>query len=350
MMARALAIGALLTAVACGGRPNASVQLAGAGDGVRKDIRALSIVPRVTSACPGERITATYIARLTDNSSVRLSGDELSTLVRAGVGADPFPDGSWQTSHDPMQSIRSGFHLTATLKGNDEVRADTVVAPMYECSRTQLTLPISDRFNHTTAHVRLGTFTTPFHDSVVVVAIELPTTSYIFTVLGPKQIHAGAIQIVAAGKSGRDGRPGRAGAAGSSCSSGDRGEDGEDGEAGEAGGQVDLIVEAESPWLESIVSVSNPGGAGGRAGSGGRGGAAGSTSAGSPSGSGSGRCTARPGPSGRPGHAGANGNPGPTSKTSYVIASLLWRGSPVWADPAARRAFEALDQFSATRR
>jgi hypothetical protein len=214
--------------------------------------------------------------------------------------------------------------------------------------RTQLTLPISDRFNHTTAHVRLGTFATPFHDSVVVVAIEMATNAYIFTVLGPKQIHPGAIQIVAAGKSGRDGRPGRAGAAGAACSSGDRGDDGEDGEAGEAGGQVDLIIEAESPWLESIVSVNNPGGTGGRGGSGGRGGAAGAS--GTAASSTSARCTARPGQSGRAGRAGINGNPGPPSKTSYVIASLLWRGSPIWADPAARHAFEALDQFNASRR
>jgi hypothetical protein len=310
----------------------------------RRDIRALSIVPASSRVCPGHVIAAQYVARLGDGSRVSLTHADLSMLALRGVAAEPRSDGGWQTDSDPLVSAVSGFHLSAVLASDTSVRADTTIVPTYECIHTSIELPASDQFRLTEAHIRLGTFATPFYDSVVVAVVEAGDGAPIATLLGPSQMRSGAIKIHAPGKPGRAGRAGHRGADGQPCANGENGDDGERGEPGQPGGRVDIIVQNEAPWLADLVAVSNPGGRGGAAGTGGAGGRAGTSSRQS-----GGACTSRAGRAGRMGEPGLDGPAGLPPRTTYVISSLLWPGSPVWSDAATRQAVEALIAYDAKR-
>ena len=309
--------------------------------------RAIAILPQASRVCPGQPIDVRYSARFADGSQRALRPSDITPVVRGGADAEvePRPDGNWLTNADPMRSVLTGFRLSVTLAGDSSVRGDTVVAPSYECSHTAINLPSSDRFNHTTAYVRLGTFATPFYDSVVVAVVEVEGRAPIVTILAPNQMHSGAIKVSAPGKNGAPGRAGRIGSEGGPCANGEQGEDGEPGEPGEAGGEVDIIMQDGSPWLAGLVAVSNPGGKGGAGGAGGRGGTAG------PSGrqGGGGSCSTKAGRSGRPGRPSTDG-PAGASRVTSVISQLLWSGSPIWSDLAARRAIEGLTNYDPKRR
>jgi hypothetical protein len=230
------------------------------------------------------------------------------------------------------------------LASDTSVRADTTVVPTYECIHTSIELPASDQFHPTAAHVRLGTFATPFYDSVVVAVVETGDGAPIVTLLGPSRMHSDAIKIHAPGKAGRAGRAGHGGADGQPCVNGENGDDGERGEPGQPGGSVDIIVQNEAPWLANLVAVSNPGGRGGAGGPGGAGGRPATASRQS-----GGACTSRAGRAGRMGEPGLDGPAGFPPRTTYVISSLLWPGSPIWTDAATRQAVEALIAYDAKR-
>ena len=307
----------------------------------------ISIVAAASRVCPGQSIDAKYVEHLPDGSQVNLpptdvrqvarSGDESATLTR---------DGSWQTSPDPLRSVAAGFRLSVSLARDTSVRGDTVVAPSYECLRTEVRLPPAGQTNDATAYVRLGTFVSPFYDSVVVAVVELETRVIATAVLSPKGMRTGAIRLSAPGSSGAQGRGGRSGADGVDCSNGDDGEDGLPGGAGMPGRQVTIITQEGSPWLANLVAVSNPGGRGGAGGPGGHGGMARSgPSTSSGRGSSSTACRARSGRPGRQGAPGPNGDPGEPPKVTSVLPQLLWSGSPIWSDAAARRALEGLIAF-----
>ena len=339
LCAAAVVVGACATLAA---GPTAS-QSAASEPPPRRDIRHLTILPSTKTVCPGQPIAAGYQARLSDASRVLLGPDELSRLTLRGIAAEPRPDGSWQTHADPIESAVTGFRLSAALSADPEIHADTVVVPTYQCLRTAISLPISDRYRQAKAHVRVGVFATPFYDSIVVAAVEPEGDAPFVIVLGPDRIRGGALQISAEGKSGKPGRAGSAGTDGGPCEDGEAGTDGDDGEAGEAGGEVDVILEAGVTWLAPVVNVSNSGGRGGSGGPGGRGGRAGSRSD-RPG------CNPKAGRSGRAGRSGNDGLPGPYPRTTTVIRSLLWRGSPVWSDSASRAALEALMELDGRRR
>jgi hypothetical protein len=309
----------------------------------RLDIRALRILPASPRACPGQTIAARYVATLSDGSRVSLSPGDLSLLVRSGTAAEPRKDGSWQTNTQPLASAVSGFRLSAALASDTSVRADTTIVPTYECIHTSIELPVSDRFHSTEAHVRLGTFATPFYDSVVVAVVETDGAPIVM-LLGPGQMHSGAIKIFAPGKAGRAGQAGHPGADGAPCSNGENGDPGEAGEPGQPGGRVDVIVQNEDPWLSELVAVSNPGGRGGEGGRGGAGGRAASSSR-----QGGDGCASRAGHAGKAGEPGLDGPAGLPPRTTHVISSLLWRGSPIWADADTRQALEALITYAGKR-
>ena len=298
----------------------------------RLDIRTLAIFPASPHACPGQAIGARYVATLGDGSRVSLARGDLSLLVRRGEAAEPRSDGSWQTNNQPLASAVSGFQLSAMLASDTSVRADTTIVPTYECIHTSIELPASDQFHPTAAHVRLGTFSTPFYDSVVVAVVETGDGAPIVTLLGPGQMRSGAIKIYAPGKAGRPGKAGNRGADGQACANGENGDDGERGEPGQPGGSVDIIVQNESPWLADLIAVSNPGG----------------RAATAPRQSG-GACTSRAGRAGRMGEPGFDGPAGFPPRTTYVISSLLWPGSPIWTDAATRWAVEALIAYDTKR-
>lgn len=336
------AAGVLAACATLGPGPTSS-QSAATKPPPRRDIRHLTILPSTKTACPGQPIAARYEARLGDGSRVLLGADEVSRLTLRGIAADPRPDGTWETLANPIGSAATGFRLSAVLSEDPGIHADTVVVPTYQCLRTAIVLPISERYRRTTAHVRVGVFATPFYDSIVVAAVEPEGDAPFVIVLGPDRIRSGALQIAAEGKAGKPGRAGSAGADGGPCEDGEAGTDGDDGEAGEAGGEVDVILEAGVTWLAPMVNVSNSGGRGGSGGPGGRGGRAGSRSD-RPG------CNPKAGRSGRAGRSGNDGLPGPYPRTTTVIRSLLWRGSPVWSDSASRAALEALMELDGRRR
>jgi hypothetical protein len=336
---------ALIPAVACAGRSGMSPAAP-----AHTDVSSLTVLPKQARVCPGQQIVVDYLGRRADGSRVELAPGDVSPVSPASRGegdaeAEPRNDGTWRTSADPMRSVLTGFRLSVALARDTSVRADAVVAPSYECSHTAIVLPTSDRYQLTTAHVRLGTFATPFYDSVVVAAVELEGHAPTLTVLGPREMRPGAIRIVAPGRNGAPGRAGRPGADGGSCANGEQGDDGDPGEAGQPGGNVDIIVQDGSRWLADLVAVSNPGGRGGAGGAPGAGGRANS----GPRQAGA-TCSTRAGRAGKPGRAGPDGPAGSSPRVTSVISELLWSGSPIWNDALARRAIEGLTQFDANRR
>jgi hypothetical protein len=338
--------GALIGACAGSGsatRASTSMQATANAPLPRRDIRDLAIIPAVKTVCPGQSIAARYEAVLGDGSRVRIAGADLSRLALRGIAAVATPDGSWKASDNPLESIASGFRLSVSLATDPGVHADTVIVPSYSCERLSVGLPVSDRYNQRKARVRLGLLPSPFYDSVVVAVVE-PEGGYptIF-VLDPPRMRARTLQVSAVGKPGTAGRPGNPGTDGSQCSNGGDGSDGDAGENGESGGQVDVIIAAEAPWLESLVGVSNSGGRGGAGGQGGRGGRPGARTS-EPG------CNPTYGRPGRAGRQGADGSPGPYPTTTTEEGSLLWRGSPIWFDSTARANLERLMERNSRRR
>jgi len=301
---------------------------------------SISILPKMSRACPGQQIEASYVEHFPDGSQITLPPRDVRQLASPdGDSVTTARDGYWQTSADPMRSVLTGFRLFAALARDSSVRGDTVVPPSNDCPHEVINLPSSDRFHFTHAYLRLGTFRTPFYDSVVVAVVELDGRAVGARILPPGQMRSGAIRVSAPGKNGAAGRAGRIGLAGSDCSNGEQGEDGDPGEAGQPGGQVDIITQQGSEWLADLVAVSNPGGRGGKGGEGGSGGLAASRTGSGPGGA---TCRPKPGRPGRPGAQGSDGEPGQSPKVTSVLVPLLWSGSPIWSNPAAKRAIEGL--------
>ena len=336
---------ALAMAGACAGgsqHVSSSLPRSSSVDPPRRDIRALAIIPAKQSACPGQPIAARYEATLGDGSRVKLSEADLSRLAFRGIAALPATGGDWTTSGDPLESVVSGFLLSVALASDPGVHADTVIAPSYSCARTSVGLRVSDRYNVEKARVRLGVFPSPFHDSIVVASVEPEGAAPIIIILDPPRMRVRTVIISASGKPGAAGRAGNPGNDGGQCQNGSDGSDGDSGENGESGGQVDIITQADAPWLESIVAVSNAGGRGGAAGPGGRGGRPGPRTS-EPG------CNPTYGRSGRPGRPGSDGSAGPYPTKSTAERSLLWRGSPIWFDSTARTNLEQLMELKSRR-
>jgi hypothetical protein len=327
-------------ACACASAPGSSA-LGGPESRLASFARGLNIRPASPRACPGEVVAATYEVRIDGGAVLPLTESDVSALVRKAVAAEPARNGGWLASVDPLASANSGFRLSAALGRDTTVRGDTVVVPTYGCRRTQWDARPSGPFPEK-VYVRLGTFATPFYDSIVVAVLEVAGRIPSVTILGPGEIGRGTIRINAGGANGAAGRPGLRGETGAECADGGDGRDGDDGRDGVPGGEVDIIVQAGSEWLADLVSVSNPGGHGGAAGAGGSGGSPGPIPR-SPSAS----CSPKAGHPGRSGTPGRDGEPGLRPRVTSVPFALLWSGSPLWSDSASRRVLSELIQYTA---
>jgi hypothetical protein len=308
----------------------------------------IGVIPSASRVCPGQSVAVKYVEHLPDGSQVNLAASDVRQMARSSdESATMNRDGSWQTNADPLRSVATGFHLFVSLARDTSVRGDTIIAPSHDCLRTEVRLPPATRFDDATAYVRLGTFASPFYDSLVVAVVEIDSRAMGVGVLSPKEMRSGAIKVFAPGSAGASGRAGRPGADGIDCSNGDDGEDGFPGGPGIAGRQVNVITQEGAAWLADLVAISNPGGRGGSGGAGGHGGAA---KAGPASGRGSSTaCRTRSGRPGRQGAPGPNGAPGEPPKVTSVLPQLLWAGSPIWSDAMAKRALEALIAFEQKR-
>ena len=303
--------------------------------------RGLDILPASPRACPGELIASTYQVRIAGGSILPLTESDVAALIRHAVAAEPARNGGWQMSTDVLASATSGFRLFVALGRDTTVRGDTVVVPTYGCRATLWELGPGGPYSARNAYVRLGKLATPFYDSAVVAVFEAPGRGPAVSMLGPADLHHGAIRINAAGTNGTAGRQGHRGENGSECADGEDGGDGDPGQDGGPGGQVDIIVQAGSEWLADLVSVSNAGGRGGAGGTGGAGGAAGAPARGSNA-----VCTPKAGRPGRSGSPGRDGEPGIRPQVKSVPLALLWPGSPIWSDSTARRALSELIQYT----
>jgi hypothetical protein len=330
------------------------LQARGALAQARKSEAHISIVPQAARVCPGDPIGAKYIGHFPDGTQSELSASDVKQISTSDAAATMGRDGNWQTSTNPMASVLTGFRLSVTLARDTSIRGDTVVAPAIDCFHPDVKLSPSGRFQTTHAYVRLGTFPTPFYDSVVVAVVEVESRALTVRVLTPSEMRSGTIKVSAVGANGANGRSGRPAArAVTDCSNGDDGEDGDPGEPGQPGGQVDIITEQGSPWLAKLVTVINRGGRGGNGGAGSAGQHVSGIPAGAPSGpatSGTSRtgqavCRARDGRPGRNGHQGADGAAGPEPNVTSVLQQLLWNGSPIWSDSTAKRALEGLTAY-----
>jgi hypothetical protein len=306
----------------------------------RGALRSLAIVPASPSACPGEPIATRYVATASDGTRAPLSSGDLALLDRYGAGVSARADGSWQADVNPLVSAATGFRLHAVLKSDSSVRADTVLTPTYGCDKRTVDLRWSGAAD-ANAFLRLGVLRSPFHDSIVVASLEVGSAVRQLFVLAPRDIRNGVIRLDASGRPGVAGKAGRAGTNGSACESGQPGENGDDGSAGGPGGRIDLIVQADAPWLANLVAISNqggPGGAGGRGGAGGSAGRAGSGTGAS--------CRSANGRNGNPGRQGPAGLSGPVPAVSTIPFPLLWTGSPNWKNEATRSALEQLIELT----
>jgi hypothetical protein len=327
-----------LAVASCGARPTSATPP------ISRDIRSLSIIPASASACPGHVIASEYVARLADGSRVSLGQPELSLLAREGTAAEPQDDGAWRATTNPLASAVTGFRLSATLRADSSVHADTVVAPTYGCASSSISLAAIDSRDGPTAYVRLGTFRTPFADSIVVAVVEAPGRGPSVFVLGPKEMRSGAIKVDASGRVGAAGRAGSRGSDGGQCEDGGPGEDADDGGPGTSGGEVNVIVQSDAPWLADLVAVTNFGGRGGPPGRGGLGGRGGPTARVS----GGTVCSTKPGRNGRDSRPGPDGIAGPRPRTTTVLPALLWPGSPIWFDATMKPALEQLIDYTAS--
>jgi hypothetical protein len=331
---------AALCAAACASSLGSSA-LGGTDSKLISFARGLNIVPASPRACPGESVGATYEVRIAGGTTLALTESDVAALERRGTLVEPAHNGGWRTNPDPLASAATGFRLHAALGRDTTVKGDTVLVPNYDCHPLAWEVR-GGEFVGEHAHVRLGTVKTPFYDSVVVAALEIPGRAPVVGLLGPGSLRSGAIRINAPGRSGAPGRDGKTGQNGSECSDGGDGTDGDPGRDGAPGGQVDVIVEAGSNWLADLVSVQNPGGHGGAGGRPGAGGAPGTPARGSEK-----TCAPKAGRAGRPGIRGNDAPSGLPPVVTSIPRSLLWSGSPLWSDSTARATLSALIELSA---
>ena len=284
-------------------------------------------------ACPGQTFPVYYDAILDDGTKIQFDWHydskhpprlHVSFLDRSSDEARTVEDGGWTVSADPIQTVRTGYVLTATLRANPALADTARVAPEYSC------LPHAFRFAGATGRrgmaggdgpavsVRVAIVRSPFYDKLLVAGITVENEPPVYILTDASTIPpANWLTLDSRGGAGGDGRPGLAGSdgvagqdgcPGSAGGNGGNGGAGGSGAPGGRGGQVTILAPAELPYLAGIVAARSPGGsggAGGKGGPGGKGGAGGKGTA-SPNG---GRCA--DGPSGQNGADGAAGRDGP---------------------------------------
>ena len=220
-------------------------------------VRSLRIMPAAPSACPGEKIQASYVAVLDNDSTLVIEPDQLSALDRDGISAAPERSGAWSTETDPLLTARSGFVLRARLRDKLSVATQVVVSPDYTCPQDFVRQGAD-------LTVRVGQLRSPFYDSLIVIAVTAGSGPPTHIVLDGAKATRPAVDLWAAGETGRPGTPGPTGGAGKgSCSIGSDGGDGTAGHPGGKGGSFTIYVEAGHRDLLGFLSTHSGGGAGG---------------------------------------------------------------------------------------
>jgi len=240
---RLLPLAGIALAAACAHKPPADFA---PDPGLVARIRQIRIrAPQV--ACPGQSFAVYYDAILDDGTRIQFDGHydrnhpprlHVSFLDRESWTARALDDGGWTASPDPVQTVRTGFVLTATLKAKPSLADTAVVTPDYSC------LPHALRFagvngrrgsaggDGPAVSVRVGIVRSPFYDKLLVAAITIENQPPVYVLTDATSIPpANWLTLDSKGGNGGEGRPGQAGADGVA------GQDGCPGSAGGSGGK-----------------------------------------------------------------------------------------------------------------
>ena len=287
-------------------------------------------------ACPGERITTTYVGLFDDGTAVPFATDydrdapaplHVRFLSRTSPEATPLEDGDWDAHPDPIRSVMTGYRLNALLSHKPSVYAQHVVEPDYSCVGHIYAYAGPQGGRGPEVVVRLDVLSSPFYERLIVA--EIAGEDAPFHVLADANLVPQANWLVIQSRGGRGtagarGSAGGRGAAGQpGCPGGDGGPGGRGGGGGRGGrggrgGEITIIVPNERPDLARLVEPHVPGGPGGSGGPGGRGGSGGA--GGSANEEGCGR--------GSPGPSGPSGLPGPGGRRGEVGSVEVLGASP----------------------
>src|SRR2546422_8182565 len=110
--------------------------------GLVAQIRVIRIVTGYARACPGATIPAAYEAVLADGSRVPFSRSydkkhpprlHVVFLDRESADAVSQEDGDWVTNGNALETVTTGFRLSATLRAKPSATNTVVVPPDYSC-------------------------------------------------------------------------------------------------------------------------------------------------------------------------------------------------------------------------
>jgi hypothetical protein len=333
-------------------------------------ISEIRIQPAAQQVCPGRALGARYLAILDDDTSVPFSTSydrdnppplHVIMLARTSPHATPIRNGNWSTSADPLATVVSGFRLHAALKVAPELGDDVVISPVYDCAPNAFGFggeagsAGGSGASGPDVTVRMSILASPFHDRLLVTAIEVGVAPPLFALYDADRVPPADWLVIETrggrggrGRKGTAGAPGAAGAAGcpgSAGGPGGAGGTGGPGGSGGRGGRITVIAPSDEPFLAGLVDGQSPGGEGGPGGRGGPGGPGGKGGAGEPPVDR--RCVA--GADGADGPAGAEGPPGADGMPGLRMQVLTVPRAEVFGSRVPRELAQLLEYDTGNR-
>src|SRR3989475_1849181 len=174
-----------LLAVACSHAPPADFA---PDPGLVAQIRNIRIVTAYTRACPGATITANYEAGLADGARVPFSRSydkkhpprlHVVFLDRESPDAVSQEDGDWVTNGNALETVTTGFRLSATLRAKPSATNTVVVPPDYSCMRHSFSFWGEQGGlgqpggNGPDVTIRLAVLRSPFYDKLFVAGTQV---------------------------------------------------------------------------------------------------------------------------------------------------------------------------------
>ena len=316
--------------------------------GLVPQIRDIRIITAYARVCPGAVIPTNYEAVLADGARVPFARSydkkhpprlHVVFLDRESADAVSQEDGDWVTNGNPLETVTTGFRLTATLRAKPSATNTVVVPPDYSCMRHSFSFwgeqggVGQPGGNGPDVTVRLAVLRSRFYDKLFVAGIQagLAPPFYVLadaSVVPPAdwlliETRGGRGGAGVSGVAGTDGAAGAAGCPAQPGAPGGNGGNGAPGGTGGRGGRINIIVPLDDPFLAGIVDGRSTGGPGGPGGVGGPGGSGGNGGKGALD-AGNRRCSdAADGPPGQKGTAGPAGAQGAGGARAFVVTAPM---------------------------
>ena len=316
--------------------------------GLVSQIRDIRIITGYGRVCPGAVIPTNYEAVLADGARVPFARSydkkhpprlHVVFLDRESADAVSQEDGDWVTNGNALETVTTGFRLTATLRAKPSATNTVVVPPDYSCMRHSFSFwgeqggVGQPGGNGPDVTVRLAVLRSPFYDKLFVAGTQvgLAPPYYVLadaSVVPPAdwlliETRGGRGGPGVAGVPGTDGAAGAAGCPAQPGAPGGNGGNGAPGGTGGRGGRINIIVPLDDPFLAGIVDGRSTGGPGGPGGTGGPGGSGGNGGKGALD-AGNRRCSdAADGPPGQKGAAGPAGAQGAGGARAFVVTAPM---------------------------